>query len=60
VSGSHHLFVYREEQTYRSIAIPLHGRKVKKIYVEKALDLIDELFPIEGETNEEEDDEQDA
>ncbi len=57
VSGSHHLFVYREGRVYRSISIPLHGRKVKKVYVLKALELLDELFPeeeddVEDETNE--------
>lgn len=49
VSGSHHLFVYEQGEIYRSISIPLHGRKVKRVYVERATDLLDELFPEDGE-----------
>jgi predicted RNA binding protein YcfA (HicA-like mRNA interferase family) len=54
ISGSHHLYIYREGETYRSIGIPLHGRKVKKVYVERVIELLDELFP------QEEADDQDA
>lgn len=30
VSGSHHIFEYEDEQRFRQIIVPLHGRKVKK------------------------------
>lgn len=52
VSGSHHLFIYETATAYRSISVPLHGKKVKKVYTQKALDLLDELFP---ESTEEDD-----
>jgi predicted RNA binding protein YcfA (HicA-like mRNA interferase family) len=55
VSGSHHLYVYREGGVYRSIAIPLHGRKVKKVYVEKVTELLDQLFPIKEEADDQDD-----
>lgn len=58
VSGSHHLFVWRQAEVYRSIGIPLHGRKVKKAYVKKVIDLLDELFPLEDDSLEEKADEQ--
>lgn len=57
VSGSHHLFVYETDDIYRSISIPLHGHKVKKVYVKQVSDLLDELFPEEEEID---DDNQDA
>jgi predicted RNA binding protein YcfA (HicA-like mRNA interferase family) len=52
VSGSHHLFVYEVDTIYHSINIPLHGRKVKKLYVSRVSDLLDELFPEEVEDSE--------
>jgi predicted RNA binding protein YcfA (HicA-like mRNA interferase family) len=60
VSGSHHLFVYKQGEGYRSIGIPLHGRKVKKVYVERVIELLDDLFPIEDKAEEEDIDEPDA
>lgn len=42
--------VYEVGEMYRSISVPLHGKKVKKVYTKQALDLLDELFP-EEETN---------
>lgn len=45
VSGSHHLYEYESGEIWRQISIPVHGRKVKTIYVRKVIELIDELFP---------------
>jgi predicted RNA binding protein YcfA (HicA-like mRNA interferase family) len=59
VSGSHHLFVYKQGETYRAIGFPLHGRKVKRVYVERVTELLDELFPLEDDSLEEDVDEQD-
>jgi len=56
VSGSHHLYVFRQGKVYRSIGIPLHGRKVKTVYVENVIELLDELFPIEEEADDRQDD----
>jgi predicted RNA binding protein YcfA (HicA-like mRNA interferase family) len=53
VSGSHHVFVYRQGILYRSITVPLHGRKVKAVYVQQISNLLDELFPKEKEDEEE-------
>jgi predicted RNA binding protein YcfA (HicA-like mRNA interferase family) len=55
ISGSHHLYVYRQGEVYRSIGIPLHGRKVKKVYVEKVIEMLDELFPIEDDLDDQDD-----
>lgn len=60
ISGSHHLFVYRQGQKYRSIGIPLHGRKVKRVYIETILELLNELFPLEADSPESKLDDQDS
>lgn len=44
VSGSHHIYEYEEGDTWKQVIVPLHGRKVKKIYVKKVVEAIDELF----------------
>ena len=43
--GSHHIYEYDDGEQWRQIVIPLHGRKVKEIYVKKVLEMIDGLFP---------------
>lgn len=45
VSGSHHIYEYEEGDVWKQIVVPLHGRKVKRVYVRKAVEAIDELFP---------------
>ena len=45
--GSHHIFEYDDGETNRQIVVPLHGRKVKKVYVQRIVELLDELFPPE-------------
>jgi predicted RNA binding protein YcfA (HicA-like mRNA interferase family) len=45
ISGSHHIYEYEEGSVSRQIVVPLHGRKVKKVYVKKVVEMIDELFP---------------
>lgn len=59
ISGSHHIFRYEGEVLYKVI-VPLHGRKVKAIYVQRAVQMLDELFPEEPVSDEESDDGQDA
>ena len=57
VSGSHHIFEYDDGERFEQVVVPLHGRKVKKIYVKKVIQLIDGLFPEEigeGEDTDEE------
>lgn len=53
VSGSHHIYEYENDDIWRQIVVPLHGRKVKKVYVQKAIALIDELFPEDRDLNDE-------
>lgn len=45
ISGSHHIYEYEEDDLWRQIVVPLHGQKVKKVYVKKVVELLDELFP---------------
>jgi predicted RNA binding protein YcfA (HicA-like mRNA interferase family) len=56
VSGSHHIFEYQEGDLWKQVIVPLHGSKVKKIYVKKVVEAIDELFPEEPEDQAEESD----
>ena len=47
VSGSHHLYTVQiRGETYR-LVVPIHGREIKPFYIKQALDLIDELFPLD-------------
>jgi predicted RNA binding protein YcfA (HicA-like mRNA interferase family) len=60
VRGSHHIYEYEAGDVWKQIIVPLHGRKVKTIYVKKIVDVIDELFPEdrdepEDENNDDED-----
>ena len=48
--GSHHIFEYDDGKRFQQIVIPLHGRRVKKVYVERTVMILDELFPLEADT----------
>lgn len=54
VRGSHHIYEYEEGDVWKQIIVPLHGRKVKRIYVKKVVDAIDELFPEDLDEQEDE------
>ncbi len=54
VSGSHHIYEYDDGDIWKQVIVPLHGSKVKKVYVKKAVEVIDELFPAESENQVEE------
>jgi predicted RNA binding protein YcfA (HicA-like mRNA interferase family) len=56
VSGSHHIYEYEEGDNWRQLVLPLHGRKVKRIYVKKVIEIIDELFPEDTDEEESSDD----
>lgn len=43
--GSHYIFEYAEGDAFAQIVIPTHGRKVKKAYVQKVVELLDKMFP---------------
>jgi predicted RNA binding protein YcfA (HicA-like mRNA interferase family) len=47
IHGSHHIFEYDDGERFQQIVVPLHGRKVKKIYVERIVNILDDLFPEE-------------
>jgi predicted RNA binding protein YcfA (HicA-like mRNA interferase family) len=47
VRGSHHIFEYDDGESILQIVVPVHGTKVKKIYVQRAVALLDNLFPLE-------------
>jgi len=57
VRGSHHTYRFSDGQQVRKIVVPLHGRKVKFIYVKRAVELLDEIFPEELGQEDEDDDE---
>jgi len=62
VTGSHHIYEYDDGERTQQITVPLHGRKVKKVYVQQISEILDGLFPTEGlDENEtvEDDNEQD-
>ena len=55
-AGSHHLFEYDDGEQWRQIVVPLHGRKVKQVYVEQVIALLNTLFPVEAMNTSEVDD----
>ena len=50
VRGSHHIFDFDDGKHIQQLIVPLHGRRVKKFYVEQVVIVLDDLFPIEVET----------
>ncbi len=50
VRGSHHIFDYDDGKRFQQLIVPLHGRRVKKFYVEQIVIVLDDLFPIEVDT----------
>lgn len=50
--GSHHIFEYDDGEQSSQIVFPMHGRKVKRIYIRRVIEMLDELFPPEDETDE--------
>ena len=57
VRGSHHIFDYDDGERFQQFIVPLHGRRVKKVYVEQIILKLDELFPEASEQDEDTDDE---
>ncbi len=47
VSGSHHVFILRDGDTVHRIVVPIHGQRIKPVYVKQVIEKIDEIFPIE-------------
>lgn len=60
VTGSHHIYEYEEGNVWKQVIVPLHGRKVKKVYVKKVIEAIDELFPEETDDEDENGDDEDV
>lgn len=58
VSGSHHIYEYEEGDTWKQVIVPLHGRKVKKIYVKKVVEALDDLFFEDTDEQEDESDDE--
>ncbi|MBI5961621.1 MAG: type II toxin-antitoxin system HicA family toxin [Chloroflexi bacterium] len=52
VSGSHHIYEYEQGEVWKQVVVPLHGQKVKKVYVKQVVTTIDELFPDEDDEDE--------
>jgi predicted RNA binding protein YcfA (HicA-like mRNA interferase family) len=55
VSGSHHVFVFYDGETTHRIIVPIHGQQVKSVYVRQVIEKIDELFPVEVQAEDEDD-----
>ncbi len=49
ISGSHHIYEFEESGVWKQVIVPLHGRRVKPIYVKTAIEAIDDLFPEEDD-----------
>ena len=45
-NGSHHLYEYEQDDIWRQVIIPVHGRKIKSVYVKKVIEIIDELLSL--------------
>lgn len=45
VKGSHHLFHYEDDTFSQSIIIPVHGKRVKPVYVTDVINILDKYFP---------------
>ncbi len=52
--GSHHIFEYDDGKRSSQIVFPLHGNKVKRVYIRRVIEIIDELFPPEEEKTDDE------
>lgn len=57
--GSHYIFEYEKLEIFKQVVIPVHGRKVKRVYIKEVVVILDELFPPEDETEPIEEDEHD-
>jgi predicted RNA binding protein YcfA (HicA-like mRNA interferase family) len=44
ITGSHHIFIFRDEHFEIFINVPLHGKKVKTTYVKEALKKLEPLI----------------
>jgi predicted RNA binding protein YcfA (HicA-like mRNA interferase family) len=51
--GSHHIFEYDGDKRSSQIVFPLHGSKVKRVYIRRVIEILDELFPPEKEEDDE-------
>ncbi|MBC7870732.1 MAG: type II toxin-antitoxin system HicA family toxin [Chitinophagaceae bacterium] len=51
ISGSHHIFIFRDGEIIQRIVVPIHGQKIKPIYVKQVIEKIDELFPEDHNDN---------
>ena len=49
IKGSHHFFEYHHDDIRAIMVVPLHGNTVKPQYVKDSIELLDTLFPEEGE-----------
>jgi predicted RNA binding protein YcfA (HicA-like mRNA interferase family) len=58
IAGSHHIFIFRDKKREILINVPIHGKKVKSIYVKQALEKIQDLIA-EADEQEETDAEND-
>jgi predicted RNA binding protein YcfA (HicA-like mRNA interferase family) len=56
IKGSHHFFRYQHGGIYVIMVVPVHGNMVKPHYVKDSIELLDELFPEEIGSVEDDDD----
>jgi predicted RNA binding protein YcfA (HicA-like mRNA interferase family) len=49
IRGSHYIFEYDDGEQSKQLVFPLHGNKVKRMYIKEVIKIIDELFPMEEE-----------
>lgn len=44
IQRSHHIFEYDDGEKFLQIVVPFHGKKVKPIYMRRAVDILDEVL----------------
>lgn len=44
IKGSHHIYEYDDDSRVMKVVIPLHGRKVKQLYVKRTIELLDNFL----------------
>jgi predicted RNA binding protein YcfA (HicA-like mRNA interferase family) len=52
VTGSHHVFRCEINGTIYRIVVPIHGQKIKPLYVKEIIQTIDALFAVENTKDE--------
>jgi len=50
IKGSHHIYLYENQDVTERLVLPFHGQKIKTFYVALTIQILDRLFPNEDLT----------